>query len=119
MCFYFQSPTNTPNSAVTTYGNHSSNQHVFSYPNLPPGCVPAVSPSIPMGLFTTPGNTIRGSISTRWPSSVPVAPVSSGASVSEEDSTEYNQMVTGFGGMNPEEGMLEGWCQVHFTLTLF
>ncbi|XP_073227795.1 nuclear factor 1 C-type-like isoform X2 [Porites lutea] len=102
-----QSPTNTPNSAVTTYGNHSSNQHVFSYPNLPPGCVPAVSPSIPMGLFTTPGNTIRGSISTRWPSSVPVAPVSSGASVSEEDSTEYNQMVTGFGGMNPEEGMLE------------
>ena len=51
----------------------------------------------------------------RWPASVPVAPVSSGGN--EEESTEYNQMVSGFGGMNPDEGMLEGWCQVYNQLS--
>lgn len=63
-----------------------------------------------MSLFTSPGNTPRGSIAPRWPTAIQVAPVSSSGNVaSEEDSTDY-QMVSGFGGMNPDEGMLEGWC---------
>ncbi|XP_020629156.1 nuclear factor 1 C-type-like isoform X2 [Orbicella faveolata] len=104
-----QSPTNNPNSAASTYGNQ--NPQVFSYPNLPPGCLSGVSPSLPMGLFTSPGNTPRGNIPPRWPTPIPVAPVSSsGNAVSEEESTDY-QMVSGFGSMNPDEGMLEGWCQ--------
>lgn len=108
--FVLQSPTNNPNSAPSTYGNQ--NPQVFSYPNLPPGCLSGVSPSLPMGLFTSPGNTPRGSIPSRWPTTIPVAPVSSsGNAVSEEESTDY-QMVSGFGNMNPDEGMLEGWCQV-------
>ena len=66
-----------------------------------------------MGLFTSPGNTPRGNMPTRWPTAIPVPPVSSsGNVVSEEESTDY-QMVSGFGNMNPDEGMLEGWCQVH------
>lgn len=100
-----QSPTNNPNSAASTYGNQ--NPQVFSYPNLPPGCLSGVSPSLPMGLFTSPGNTPRSNIPPRWPTPIPVAPVSSsGNAVSEEESTDY-QMVSGFGSMNPDEGMLE------------
>ena len=73
-----------------------------------------------MGLFTSPGNTVRGSIPPRWPSSIAVAPVSGGTNiVSEEESTEYNQIVSGFGGMNPDESMLEGWCQVQFHILCF
>lgn len=73
-----------------------------------------------MGLFTSPGNTARSNIPPRWPTSIPVASVSSGANVvSEEESTEYNQMVSNFGGMNPDENMLEGWCQVHCHLSCF
>lgn len=113
--FVLQSPTNNPNSAASTYGNQ--NPQVFSYPNLPPGCLSGVSPSLPMGLFTSPGNTPRGNIPPRWPTPIPVAPVSnSGNAVSEEESTDY-QMVSGFGSMNPDEGMLEGWCQVHRHLS--
>lgn len=103
-----QSPTNNPNSGASSYSNH--NQQVFSYPNLPPGCLSAVSPSLPMSLFTSPGNTPRGSIPPRWPTAIQVAPVSSSGNVaSEEESTDY-QMVSGFGGMNPDENMLEGSC---------
>ena len=70
-----------------------------------------------MGLFTSPGNTVRGNIPPRWPAAAPMPPVSSGGSVgSEEESTEYNHIVSGFGGMNPDEGMLEGWSQVHFHM---
>ncbi|XP_068677279.1 nuclear factor 1 B-type-like isoform X2 [Montipora capricornis] len=102
-----QSPSNNPNTASSTYGSQS--QQVFSYPNLPPGCLSSVSPSLPVGLFTSPGNTIRGSMTPRWPAAIPVQPVSSTGS--EAESAEYNQMVPGFGGINPNEGMLEGWCQ--------
>lgn len=105
-----QSPTNNPNGGASSYSNH--NQQVFSYPNLPPGCLSAVSPSLPMSLFTSPGNTPRGSIPPRWPTAIQVAPVSSSGNVaSEEESTDY-QMVSGFGGMNPDENMLEGSCQM-------
>lgn len=69
-----------------------------------------MSPSLPVGLFTSPGNTARGNLPARWPASIPVTQVSTAGN--EEESTEYNQMVSGFGGMNPDEGMLEGWCQV-------
>lgn len=63
-----------------------------------------------MSLFTSPGNTPRGSIPPRWPTAIQVAPVSSSGNVaSEEESTDY-QMVSGFGGMNPDESMLEGSC---------
>lgn len=99
-----QSPSNNPNTASSTYGSQS--QQVFSYPNLPPGCLSSVSPSLPVGLFTSPGNTIRGSMTPRWPAAIPVQPVSSTGS--EAESAEYNQMVPGFGGINPNEGMLEG-----------
>lgn len=100
-----QSPTNNPNGGASSYSNH--NQQVFSYPNLPPGCLSAVSPSLPMSLFTSPGNTPRGSIPPRWPTAIQVAPISSSGNVaSEEESTDY-QMVSGFGGMNPDESMLE------------
>lgn len=84
---------------------------MFSYPNLPPGCLSTVSPSLPVGLLTSPSNTIRGSLAPRWPTAVPVPPVSSAGNEGNE-SSEYNQMVSGFGGINPNEGMLEGWCQV-------
>ncbi|XP_029198094.2 nuclear factor 1 B-type-like isoform X3 [Acropora millepora] len=99
-----QSPSNTPNSVSSTYA--SQNQQVFSYPNLPPGCLSTVSPSLPVGLLTSPSNTIRGSLAPRWPTAVPVPPVSSAGNEGNE-SSEYNQMVSGFGGINPNEGMLE------------
>ncbi|KAL9951500.1 hypothetical protein ACROYT_G044169 [Oculina patagonica] len=83
-----QSPTNNPNSAASTYGNQ--NPQVFSYPNLPPGCLSGVSPPLPMGLFTSPGNAPR---------------------VVEmlylERSHQTTRWCQGFGNMNPDEGMLE------------
>ncbi|XP_078354107.1 nuclear factor 1 C-type-like isoform X2 [Oculina patagonica] len=94
-----QSPTNNPNSAASTYGNQ--NPQVFSYPNLPPGCLSGVSPPLPMGLFTSPGNAPRGNIPTRWPAAIPVAPVSSsGNVVSGEESPDY-QMVSGIWEYEP------------------
>ena len=101
--FFFQSPNN-PHSVTSTYS--TQNQQVFSYPNITPGSLSGVSPSLPMGLFTSSANTPRGTPIPRWPTNIPVAPVT--GTGNEEESTDY-QMVSGFGNMNPDEGMLEGW----------
>ena len=100
-------PKHSINSSTSNYASHNQ-QQVFTYPNLNGISLAAMNPSLPIGPFTSPAAIPRGNGMPRWTTPISIIPSSgSGTGASEEETGDY-QLVSGFGSLNPEEGMLEG-----------